>query len=442
VEESLELEIFDPLPDVVLAFDEALTIKYVNPFARWLLEHEDTPLTDQSLVDFLHPDDLGRAAEVAGLIAHDSLQTYTTPALYRARTRTGRWVSVEINATSRVESGPLAGLIVVVGRYNGDNLIRDRILEMLTAGTPTDEIVQVIPEYGLWRHPTDQYAVTYVNAQDETVSVGSAGALDLLGRFPGDDAPWTIAVRENREVLQQWDDLPDDLRDAAGELGMRGCMVLPVHDRLHDVLAIVIGWSSRLDQDVGAHRYALEQMARSLDIIMQWRGHITGLERAARFDALSGLANRGEFFRHCHTALDGARRTGHGVAVLYLDLDGFKAVNDTSGHAHGDAVITGAASRVSAAVRRDDVVARLGGDEFAVLCMGGAEPDEITAMAERIIGSLSEPFEHQGIRSSVGVSIGIAIAAPDERDPDALVARADAALYQAKTTGKGRWVLA
>jgi diguanylate cyclase (GGDEF)-like protein len=243
-------------------------------------------------------------------------------------------------------------------------------------------------------------------------------------------------------VLQQWDDLPADLQAAAGEMGMRGCMVMPVHDQLHDVSALVIGWSSRIAQDASAHRYALEQMVRSLDIIMQWRGHLAGLERAARVDSLSGLANRAEFFRCCASELASRRDGDAAVAVLYVDLDGFKAVNDSAGHAHGDAVIVETAARLAGVVRRGDLVARLGGDEFAVLCAGVDRSEVVTAIAERIVAALAEPIVHDGVASSVGASVGVALALPSEVDPDDVVARADGALYRAKAEGRGRWVLA
>jgi diguanylate cyclase (GGDEF)-like protein len=294
----------------------------------------------------------------------------------------------------------------------------------------------------LWRHPDDHYAVTYLGADGEPCRTGSPAALDLLDRFPGEGTPWQRAVAERREVLAQWDDLSADLQAAAGEVGMRGCMVMPVHDQLHDVSALVIGWSSRIAQDASAHRYALEQMVRSLDIVMQWRGHLAGLERAARVDSLSGLANRAEFFRCCAAELASRRDEHPGVAVLYVDLDGFKAVNDSAGHAHGDAVIVETAARLAGVVRRGDLVARLGGDEFAVLCVGVSHPDEVTAIAARIVDAIAEPMEHDGVVAAVGASVGVAVALPDETDPDGVVARADGALYRAKAEGRGRWVLA
>jgi diguanylate cyclase (GGDEF)-like protein/PAS domain S-box-containing protein len=444
VEGPESLSVFDDLPDVVVAFDSSLTIKYVNRFARRLMGHEDTPLADQNLVEFVHPDDLGRAAEVAGLISDGTLKTQITPAIYRLQDSKGEWWPIEINGTPKFVGGALDDLIVIVGRYSGDHDLQDRILRMLSSGVPTDEIVALIPEFGLWRHPEAQYAVEYVDSRGYRSQLGSKGALDLLERFDQPDAPWNLVRVAGDEVRNEWGELPDELRAAASELGMHGVMVLPVIDPLSDELALVIGWASRPDQDVGAHRYALERMARSLDIILQWRAHLTALERAAQIDALSGVANRAAFFAQFKSALASPPDDGGDahVAVLYVDLDRFKQVNDTAGHAMGDAVIVGAAERMSKVVRHTDLVARLGGDEFAVLCTGVTSIDEVTSMAARIVEALAEPFEHQGLAVSIGASVGVAVSRQDDIDHDALLADADAALYRAKADGRGRWCLA
>ena len=437
-----QLEVFETLTDVVVAFDADLTITYMNPFGRRLLEHESTTPAGQSLIDFLHPEDLGRAAEVASLISDDRLQTATTPAIYRVRKRTGQWLPIEINSTTQFQQGPLAGMIVIVARYNGDNELQDRILELLSSGEPIDNIVALVPGFGLWRHPEAQYAALYINDRGDPDRVGSAGALDLLDQFRGADTPWQRVLDEGRELLLGYTELPDDLRMAADELGMRGCMVLPVRDPLHDQLALVLGWSSKPDQDVGAHRYALERMARSLDILLQWRSHSAGLERAAQIDTLSGLVNRATFFRLFNSALIASRYSRQRVAVFYVDLDEFKKVNDSQGHAQGDAVITAAARRMTETMRRSDIVARIGGDEFAVLCHDITNVDEVTALADRLVATLNGPFDDLGLETRIGASVGIAISEPGELDHEALLAAADRALYEAKAAGKGRWLMA
>jgi diguanylate cyclase (GGDEF)-like protein len=155
---------------------------------------------------------------------------------------------------------------------------------------------------------------------------------------------------------------------------------------------------------------------------------------APGFDALTGLADRAAFL----AALRDAVATGEGVAVLFLDLDDFKVVNDGFGHEAGDRLLLQVAHRLRGAVRDGDLVARLGGDEFTVLCAGVDDPTRATMTAGRLRAALGEPFDVGGQRRHVRVSIGCRVAGPGEADPGTLLRDADSAMYQAKEAGKDR----
>jgi len=157
----------------------------------------------------------------------------------------------------------------------------------------------------------------------------------------------------------------------------------------------------------------------------------------AHHDALTGLSNRLLFHERLEEASEQQRRRGDGVALLCLDLDHFKQVNDTLGHPAGDALLKAVAERLLACVRDGDVVARLGGDEFAILQRGANQPEHATVLAERMIEALSGPYDLGGDRIVVGASVGIAIANPDLSSADLLMRSADIALYQAKGNGRG-----
>ena len=166
----------------------------------------------------------------------------------------------------------------------------------------------------------------------------------------------------------------------------------------------------------------------------------------AEHDQLTGLVNR----RGLAATLPHVLQDPYSSALLlYIDLDGFKAVNDQAGHDAGDAVLVETARRLSAVVRDSDVVVRLGGDEFAVLCPGVATTSRGEVLAERVLHDLTAPIVYEGVPYRVGASIGIAVT--DGHNPDAgtenarpqrLLADADAAMYQAKNLGKGRWMIA
>lgn len=156
----------------------------------------------------------------------------------------------------------------------------------------------------------------------------------------------------------------------------------------------------------------------------------------AEHDNLTGLANRRRLREAATAALAWSRRSQSPVAVLLLDLDHFKDVNDTYGHAAGDELLRKFALRISSAVREEDTVARLGGDEFVVLQVGIAQPMGAKVLAERLLAALEEPYEISGIQVLCGSSIGVAITPGDASDWDRLFSCADAALYKAKASGR------
>lgn len=166
------------------------------------------------------------------------------------------------------------------------------------------------------------------------------------------------------------------------------------------------------------------------------------LQHSASHDSLTDLPNRTLFTERVRVAL-AAGRGGADIAVLYIDLDGFKAVNDSAGHQAGDELLVQAAHRLRASVRTGDTVARLGGDEFAALILGApgeeTRPRECRVMeiAERIRSALSRPYQVDGHELRVAASIGIAFAEPDST-PAALMRNADVAMYRAKKSGKAR----
>jgi diguanylate cyclase (GGDEF)-like protein len=156
----------------------------------------------------------------------------------------------------------------------------------------------------------------------------------------------------------------------------------------------------------------------------------------ARHDVLTGLPNRSVLQEYIERALPEAARGAH-FAVLFLDLDRFKAVNDTLGHSAGDALLKQVAERLRATVRQTDTIARFGGDEFVVLQPLLELPDGAMRLAQRIIEVVGEPYLLNGAQASIGVSVGIAMAPADGATSDALLKNADMALYLAKSEGRG-----
>jgi two-component system cell cycle response regulator len=169
------------------------------------------------------------------------------------------------------------------------------------------------------------------------------------------------------------------------------------------------------------------------------RNHAALLESLALRDPLTGLANRRLLADRIAMALGHARRNAGAMAVVYLDLDGFKQINNTLGHGAGDALLKMVAGRLVATVREEDTVARLGGDEFLIALGDLSGIDDAARLAERAIAAVSQPYDLSGQLVRVTTSAGIALYPADGEDADTLINRADVALYDAKRAGKNAY---
>lgn len=164
------------------------------------------------------------------------------------------------------------------------------------------------------------------------------------------------------------------------------------------------------------------------------------LETQALYDYLTGLPNRALFQDRLDHAVERSRRPGTLVALLYVDLDRFKTVNDSAGHAAGDEILKTVANRLGVFLRGGDTVARLGGDEFAVLLEGPEDESAVLRVASRITEFLAKPIDlPNGGQAEIGGSVGVALATPEMRSPEELVRQADIAMYEAKRVGGHRY---
>jgi diguanylate cyclase (GGDEF)-like protein len=159
------------------------------------------------------------------------------------------------------------------------------------------------------------------------------------------------------------------------------------------------------------------------------------LERRASHDALTGLPNRALLQDRLEQALAHSERAQSRVAVLFLDLDGFKPVNDNLGHAAGDELLKGVAVRLQECVRKGDTVARLGGDEFVLVLQGTSEA-EAQVIADRVLQALRQPVQLSGQEVRLAGSLGVSLTSDQALDADTLLQHADMAMYRAKQSGR------
>ncbi|MDD4912683.1 MAG: EAL domain-containing protein [Sideroxydans sp.] len=175
--------------------------------------------------------------------------------------------------------------------------------------------------------------------------------------------------------------------------------------------------------------------------ITERKEHEKQLQHIAHYDALTGVPNRVLLADRLSQALARAKRDQGLMAVCYLDLDGFKPVNDNFGHEVGDKVLVEITRRIKEVIREDDTVARLGGDEFVVLLVGMQAPEECAGSLTRLLEAINQPIEVMGRLINVSASIGVALYPEDDHDPDTLLRHADQAMYVAKQSGKNRYHL-
>jgi diguanylate cyclase (GGDEF)-like protein len=251
------------------------------------------------------------------------------------------------------------------------------------------------------------------------------------------------AFSEDRLVVVEGYAGHPDADRRAERAGLQATMAAPVRDGSRVVGCLVVG-SLHQDRAYGlAEREVLQAFAELASLAVADAGMVDALRRAvgdathrATHDPLTGLANRTRFLDRLGHTLAQRRPAGSTPAVLYVDIDDFKAINDRFGHAVGDLVLAETARRLSDSVRAGDTVARLGGDEFAVLLEQATGLTETTAAAERILLALRAPLRLGGVEVYCNASVGVAVQGDNDWSADELLRNADVAMYRAKNSGK------
>ncbi|HEV2361426.1 MAG TPA: sensor domain-containing diguanylate cyclase [Acidimicrobiales bacterium] len=433
-----DLVVFERASDFVLGVSEDGTIEYAN---ERLLSHLGLTLagvTGTNVLDHLHPDEVADAIASFGTLA--GAGRAVTSVIFRVRTADGSYRPIEWSGTSLLESGPLSGWFVLSGRYPGDLILERQVRSLLMKRAPLREVMALIPEFGAWRHPEQHYGVSYRDEEGGRAFAGSETVGRLVALHDEPATPWARAASTGIAVVCDPDELPPDLASQAAWHGLGSCGALPVADPRFDELVVVVNWTTGGPAFEWQH-YSTTQMVRVVEFVLEWQSHVAQLERLAQYDHLTGVANRSTFYKSLSAAGSSASAM---TALLYVDLDCFKDINDLHGHRVGDLVLVEAAARMASVLRVDDLLARVGGDEFVVFCRGLQNQDEAITVTERVLKALAEPIRTGALELTVAASIGLAIQRRGDaaKSFDALVERADQALLAAKSAGKGRWHMA
>ena len=344
----------------------------------------------------------------------------------------GTCVPCEIAAVTRKRSG--LPWYLVFARQAGYERALDQAVEAMASGASLGEVLTTVVA-ALERMVPEATIVIGDRWSGESFDVTAGRAATLLQPHPS--SPWARAMQSGADQHADCDDLPAPLASLARAEGLAACWVHPISVGADDrPEAAVIAWRPFAGPPQRFSRLTIDRGGQLLRLVLQWDRSQRMLEFAATHDPLTGLANRQSFRDRLATV---SRAREGRAAVLYLDLDRFKPVNDELGHAAGDRVLTTVAERLVTALRPGDMVARMGGDEFAVLCERLTKPDDVERVADRLLATIRRPIAQlPGGEVTIDASIGIADVAGGER-VDALLARSDDAMRTAKQSGRARW---
>jgi len=287
-------------------------------------------------------------------------------------------------------------------------------------------------------------AVEFAEGDDMVYRAASGSAAGMLGlRLRRSGSLSGLCVTRG-ELLRCTDSETDPRvdRDACRRVGLRSMLVMPLThaDTTVGVLKVmspdVDGFSAA---DAGTLRLMADLIAAAM--FHAARNEANELYLRATHDALTGLPNRALFYDRLRQSMHTALRANGRLGILNIDMDGLKPINDGLGHRAGDEVLIEFGRRIAHAVRETDTVARLAGDEFVVVLEGLHKESEAQVVARKILAAIGVPFDVEGGRITVTTSIGIAFEADARTTADALLARADKALYEAKADGRNTFRL-
>ncbi len=389
--------------------DREITVRWVSDSIEDVMGHRPSMLLGTNALDLIHPDDLGQlleliAVEVANPVAYGANGDPARTALNVARVRHAddSFHFYEMAATNLLAREDINGFLLLL-RIATERFFLDQAYRDLAVGKPAKQVIDTLVELLEHQVRGARVAVTCEAGQTDAVIDDDVFAEMVVtgerSRALGDERVWVLPI------------------EAGGERLGYTTLVGPLPEQTSPWTEVVIG---RVHDQV-ALTVARDRSSRALRAL-------------ASSDPLTGLDNRRTFFERVDQAHRSIRPST--VAVLYLDLDGFKAINDDAGHLVGDAILVTVGERIHQVVRTADSLARLGGDEFTLLVRGLPTADEAAELAARLLSAISEPIAVDGDKWTVSASIGVAFS-HDSSTVSTLLATADVSLREAKRHGKG-----
>ena len=437
-------KILDLLLDAVCVVDETDTFVYLNPAFERIFGYSPEEMVGRPMMDMVHPEDRERTRlTIASVQAGELREGFEN----RYIRKDGRVVDIMWTARLAPDGRLRIGVARDVTERKRGERIQVALYAISEAAHAAEELTELFERlhriigglmparnFFVALHDPERGELTFPYHRDERDPAPG-------GPIPLDSAALTAeVVRTGRTLLitpANQGDLPPRLQTPLGAESLYWLGVpLLAQDQVLGAL-VVQSYSeatpyTESDQDL--LQFVSTQAAAAIE-----RTRLFGkLSHMAAHDALTGLANRMTLEERLRNALARARRDGSGFGLVFLDIDGFKAVNDRLGHAAGDELLKAIAARLRQSVRETDLVARLGGDEFVVLLERIQQPEHGAPVAEKIRRALASPLGMEGQAPPVSASIGLAVYPRDGTDERELMRKADEAMYAAKQAGGNR----
>jgi diguanylate cyclase (GGDEF)-like protein len=428
-------KILAALPLAAVVFDAGGTILYANDRAMRLLDPDavSVPVTEllgKNVLDLVHPDDKPYAVDLLQFSVGLPSQVLG-PVRLRYLTSAGRARYTDVWVQQQTDNPELGGYVALLTEETTQHRLATAVSE-IAEGEPLRTIFESVA-LAVEGFPLE--GVGAVLHRDRTGRVTRMTSSDLPSALTGGaPGPWDLTLDSGQDV--DYDDLlnaAEALAIPARGAGMQSVWCRAVPTTGPEQFALVV-WRDQTGPPRPNQAVHLHQAVGVLRMALAHKRQRQELRTMAYTDPLTGLSNRAHLYDIRGADLEG-------TAVLFVDLDGFKQVNDRWGHEAGDDLLKRVASVLRGTTRHNDEVIRLGGDEFVIICQTPNRPDELSALAERIIQQVAEPVHVRGQELSIGASVGI-VHFDDHADLDALLRDADDALYLAKAKGRGRWWMA
>jgi diguanylate cyclase (GGDEF)-like protein/PAS domain S-box-containing protein len=419
--------------DLLLVCDADMNILFISDANLPLFGRTPQSALGSNGIEFINPEDL--TMFLAMFEAYERGYSSPAPNYYRVLHEDGSWIRMEIAGGPLYAKGERVGWSFVLRRPLAAEVYAS-VVRRLFDEQPLAVALDGIPET-FFAIGIGKVCVSLWPSGEAPFVIGDRLPSILSGRDRRPGSTLERVVQEGVElVVTDLDDLDPELRAAAEAEGFGSVFVAPVFEANDRVAGMIVHWVFDDMPKAEMLRARMDEAKGLIQVALSARFHTDDLRRMASSDTLTGLANR-RAFEQALAELTPADQP----ALVSIDLDGFKEINDAHGHPAGDELLTVTARRLLAATRPDDLVVRIGGDEF-VLLLRSCPLDEAIRIAERVIDIVQEPISLGGTAIAVTASLGIAIAVDRvEGWPDDLVRRADDAMYAAKRTGRGRYVV-